>query len=176
VHQIAHVPHCVAAGLAVPMSLCHILNTKCTRCDRIAQLAYEAATHPMQWSPDVLEEIWTHVRRHTGMWRARMKKRLWAEVHKELREDWIRHGIIDHTGRISWGIIETYFKNYPLPYTVVTNENEFMADGPFDPGEAATVYPLEVFENIVFNYKEIRVDVDDDLRNPSTYSYSGWCV
>eukprot|EP00966_Prymnesium_polylepis_P095610 2215168-Prymnesium_polylepis.2 len=70
------------------MSLCRILNAKCARCDRNTRLAYEAAMHPMQWSPDVLEEIWTHVRHDTGMWRARMRKRLWAEVHKELDDEW----------------------------------------------------------------------------------------
>ena len=71
----------------------------------------------MQWSPDILDEIWTHVRSHTGMWHARMKKRLWAEVHKELGDDW--------GSWRSYGIFESYFKNYPLPYTIVTNSYSF---------------------------------------------------
>ena len=45
-----------------------------------------AKMHPMQWPPDILEEIWTTVRRDTGMWRARMKQRLWTSVHKELEQ------------------------------------------------------------------------------------------
>ena len=121
----------------------------------------------MQWSPDVLEEIWTHVRHDTGMWRARMRKRLWAEVHKELDDEWR-----------SWrpdGIIETYFTNYPLPYTIVTNENDFMGDPPSDPGDMGNVYPSEIYDNpeLRYSYKELE-DIDGPV--PFSYSYSGWCV
>ena len=43
--------------------------------------------HQMQWPPDMLEEVWMLVRHHTGMWRARMKGRLWYAVHKEIIKD-----------------------------------------------------------------------------------------
>ena len=64
------------------MSLCRLWEAKCARCDTLALHAREAEVHSMQWSPDILEVIWDKVR--TGMWRARMKERLWTEVHKEL--------------------------------------------------------------------------------------------
>jgi hypothetical protein len=120
--------------------------------------------HPMQWSPDVLEEIWTHVRHDTGMWRARMRKRLWAEVHKELDDEW-RSLRPD-------GIIKTYFTNYLLPYSIVTNENDFMADPPSEPGGMEQLYPAEIYNgNPADSYKEL----EDNDGAPISYSYSGWC-
>jgi hypothetical protein len=71
------------------MSLCRLWKAKCPRCDTLALHACEAEVHSMQWSPDILEAIWDKVR--TGMWRARMKKRMWHEVHKELYHEGFLH-------------------------------------------------------------------------------------
>ena len=85
------------------MSLCRVWNAKCARCDPIARLAYEAKMHSMQWPPDVLEAIWTTLR--TGMWRARMKERMWAAVHNEMSEYWDERCIAEYHDRIAeeWG-------------------------------------------------------------------------
>ena len=68
--------------MVLDMPLCRLWKAKCARCDTLALHAREAEVHSMQWSPDILEDIWDKVR--TGMWRARMKAHLWTEVHKEL--------------------------------------------------------------------------------------------
>ena len=58
------------------MSLCRMLNAKCARCDR------EAQGRKMRWPPDLLEMILSEVATERNMLRARLKKRVWCEVHK----------------------------------------------------------------------------------------------
>ena len=121
------------------MSLCRLLNAKCARCDRITQHACEAKTHPMQWPPDILETILSKSG-DRNMLRARLKKRVWREVHKELHDQWFC-GIGEWQGKYTRsGILGTYFfdelgtirgggrTKLKAPYIVVTNNEDYESE------------------------------------------------
>lgn len=102
------------------------------------------------------------------MWRARMKERLWVAVHKELDDEWR-----------SWrpdGVIKTYFTNC-LPYTIVTNETDFMSDPPEEDGWVS-IFPAEIYDygHSVVDYKELEYVDGDESSAVISYSYRGWLL
>jgi hypothetical protein len=110
-----------------------MLNAKCARCDR------EAQGRKMRWPPDLLEMVLSEVATERNMLRARLKKRVWREVHKELNDEWFC-GISERGGQYTKsGILATHFfdelstvrgggrTRLKVPYIVVTN-----GEGPED--------------------------------------------
>eukprot|EP00966_Prymnesium_polylepis_P170156 3933522-Prymnesium_polylepis.1 len=64
----------------IQTTICTGLGSDCLNCKRRVLRRKESRAHPMQWPSEIIQEIWLKVR-DTGMWRARMKKRLWSRVH-----------------------------------------------------------------------------------------------
>ena len=153
------------------MSLCRILNVKCARCDRIAQLAHEENTHPMQWPPDILQLIFSKIdTTDMDMLRARLKKRAWGELYKELNDNWfcwIAERGCTYSRR---GILATHFfdKVHTIqsggqiklkePYIIVTNH-----EGKYAPD--LEDYEGDWCEDDMFEMRE------DNFRS---YSYRRW--
>ena len=142
------------------MSLCRMLNAKCARCDR------EAQGRKMRWPPDLLEMVLSEVATERNMLRARLKKRVWREVHKELNDEWFC-GIGEWGGQYTKsGILATHFfdelstvrgggrTRLKVPYIVVTNHAE---------GEEPDLE--DWWEDNTFQIR------DDDF---SSYSYECW--
>jgi hypothetical protein len=120
------------------MSLCRILNVKCARCDRVAKLAHEGNTHQMHWPLDILEIILSKIdTTDRDMLRARLKKRLWGKVHKELNDNWVCRTSVWGWEYGRSGVLGIYFfdkhhtiqsggrMKLKLPYIIVTNNESY---------------------------------------------------
>ena len=67
-------------------TICTALKFDCSVCKRRVRVLVESRIHSMQWPEDRLAKVWELVR--TGMWRAKMKERLWKDVHDEMISTW----------------------------------------------------------------------------------------
>ena len=97
-------------------TVCTSLNLDCSVCKRRARVLVESRKHSMQWPEDILAKVWELVR--MGMWRAKMKERLWEDIHDEMKDYWqIWH---------EWHTL-TALNGYPRPIMTAFHAHRFNA-------------------------------------------------
>jgi hypothetical protein len=67
-------------------TVCTALKLNCSVCKRRVRDLNESLIHSMQWPEDLLAKVWELVR--MDMWRAKMKERLWKDLHDEMNQEW----------------------------------------------------------------------------------------